>query len=43
MVKPGGICHIEVPGLLNLEKWYNGDILEYLQNAHPVALHGGDT
>jgi 2-polyprenyl-3-methyl-5-hydroxy-6-metoxy-1,4-benzoquinol methylase len=34
LVKPGGVCHIEVPGLLNLEQWYKGDILEYLQNAH---------
>lgn len=34
LLKPGGWCHIEVPGLMNLDKWYNGDILEYLQNAH---------
>ncbi len=34
LLKPTGLCHIEVPGLLNLQQWYNGDILEYLQNAH---------
>jgi len=34
LLKPTGICYIEVPGLLNLDKWYNGNLLEYLQNAH---------
>ena len=34
LLKPGGICFIEVPGLMNLQQWYAGDILEYLQNAH---------
>jgi 2-polyprenyl-3-methyl-5-hydroxy-6-metoxy-1,4-benzoquinol methylase len=34
LLKPTGQCHIEVPGLLNLDQWYKGDILIYLQNAH---------
>jgi SAM-dependent methyltransferase len=34
LLKPDGICHIEVPGLLNLDQWYKGDILIFLQNAH---------
>jgi SAM-dependent methyltransferase len=29
-----GVCYIEVPGLLNLETHYEGDVLNYLQNAH---------
>lgn len=33
-LKPTGVCWIEVPGLLNLEKNYDGDLLHYLQNAH---------
>ena len=34
LLTPNGICYIEVPGLMNLEQWYSGNILEYLQNAH---------
>ena len=34
LLKSSGICYIEVPGLMNLDKWYNGNVLEYLQNAH---------
>jgi SAM-dependent methyltransferase len=33
-LKPSAACYIEVPGLMNLDKWYNGNLLEYLQNAH---------
>jgi SAM-dependent methyltransferase len=34
LLKPNALCHIEVPGLLNLDQWYKGDILIFLQNAH---------
>jgi 2-polyprenyl-3-methyl-5-hydroxy-6-metoxy-1,4-benzoquinol methylase len=34
LLKPVGICYVEVPGLMNLQQWYSGNILEYLQNAH---------
>jgi len=34
LLKPTGLCHIEVPGLLNLDQYYKGDILIFLQNAH---------
>ena len=34
LLKPAGVCYIEVPGLMNLQQWYSGNILEYLQNAH---------
>ena len=34
LLSENGICYIEVPGLLNLETHYNGDVLTYLQNAH---------
>jgi SAM-dependent methyltransferase len=34
LLKPTGLCYIEVPGLMNLDKWYGGNLLEYLQNAH---------
>ena len=34
LLKPTGICYIEVPGLMNLQQWYAGNVLEYLQNAH---------
>jgi 2-polyprenyl-3-methyl-5-hydroxy-6-metoxy-1,4-benzoquinol methylase len=34
LLKPDGLCHIEVPGLLNLDQYYKGDILIFLQNAH---------
>lgn len=34
LLKPRGVCYIEVPGLLNLEQWYEGNLLLYLQNAH---------
>jgi len=29
-----GVCYIEVPGLLDLDRCYQGDVLQYLQNAH---------
>jgi 2-polyprenyl-3-methyl-5-hydroxy-6-metoxy-1,4-benzoquinol methylase len=31
---PGGVCYIEVPGILNIRKVYDGDVLTYFQNAH---------
>ena len=34
LLKSTGVCYIEVPGLMNMDKWYNGNLLEYLQNAH---------
>jgi len=34
LLEPGGWCHVEVPGLMNLDRWYAGNVLEYLQNAH---------
>jgi SAM-dependent methyltransferase len=34
LLKSSGVCYIDVPGLMNLDKWYNGNLLEYLQNAH---------
>jgi SAM-dependent methyltransferase len=34
MLKPGGLCYVELPGLLNLGQWYGGDLLRYLQNAN---------
>jgi SAM-dependent methyltransferase len=34
LLAPDGICYIEVPGLMNLEGPYGGDVLSYLQNAH---------
>lgn len=34
LLAPGGICYIELPGLLNLGQWYAGDLLQYLQNAN---------
>ena len=34
LLKPQGLCFIEVPGLLNLEKYYGGDLLKYLQSAN---------
>jgi SAM-dependent methyltransferase len=41
LLKPSGVCYIEVPGLLNLDKWYNGNLLEYLQNAHRWHFNAG--
>ncbi|HWE96937.1 MAG TPA: class I SAM-dependent methyltransferase [Tepidisphaeraceae bacterium] len=34
LLNPGGICYIELPGLLNLNQWYADDLLQYLQNAN---------
>jgi SAM-dependent methyltransferase len=34
LLKPDGLCYVEVPGLMNLAQWYGGDLLRYLQNAN---------
>ena len=34
LLKPTGLCYVEVPGLLDLDRCYDGDLLQYLQNAH---------
>jgi SAM-dependent methyltransferase len=34
LLKPQGLCFVEVPGLLNLERYYGGDLLQYFQNAN---------
>jgi SAM-dependent methyltransferase len=34
LLRPNGMCYIELPGLLNLKQWYSGDLLQYLQNAN---------
>jgi SAM-dependent methyltransferase len=34
LLKPTGLCYVQVPGLLDLDHCYGGDLLQYLQNAH---------
>lgn len=34
LLNDDGVCYIEVPGLLDLDRFYQGDLLQYLQNAH---------
>jgi SAM-dependent methyltransferase len=36
-----GLCYVEVPGIFNIRKGYDADILTYLQNAHQWHFTAG--
>lgn len=41
LLSDDGLCHIEVPGIFNIRKGYDGDTLTYLQNAHQWHFTAG--
>ena len=36
-----GLCYVEVPGIFNIRKGYDGDVLTYFQNAHQWHFTAG--